>query len=518
MRIATSDQMRQIDKIAIEQYGIPGVVLMENAGKRVAEEVMGILKEKAAGVVLFSGKGNNGGDVMVAARHLYNRGMEVKVFLLAEEDDIKGDARINLLIAKEMNIPIYKLVDKEDLEEVQKALECAGAAVDGILGTGLKGNVRGIALEVISIINNSNCSVVAVDIPSGIHGDTGRICGECVKADLTVTFAYPKAGLLQYPGAEYTGELIVADISIPHRIADSVDLDMCLITGEWVEDIIPYRRPDTHKGTYGRALIIGGSEGMTGAVVLASTGCLRSGSGLIKAAVPAALNPILENKLTEVMTVPLGEKDSIKLEVQSLDDLEHLLKEADGIALGPGMGVDNERVHIVDAVIAASRVPLVLDADALNCLSFSLESFEKAAVPVIITPHPGEMARLMKCSVADVQENRIKAARNFSKRWGVITVLKGANSVIADPDGNIYINTNGNSGMASGGMGDVLTGIITSFICQGLKPVQAACAGVYIHGLAGDLLVGEKGEYGLTATELAEYISKAIKITKDGRD
>lgn len=517
MRAATSDQMRQIDKIAIEQYQIPGVVLMENAGRKVAKEAACLPVGEVKKVVLFAGKGNNGGDVMVAARHLYNRGVEVKVFLLAKEENIKGDARTNLIIAKKMNIPVYRLMEMEDLEKAERALEWAQVVVDGIFGTGLKGDVRGIAHEVIRIINNSRCPVVAVDIPSGIHGDTGWVCGECIKAALTVTFGYPKSGLLQYPGAEYTGRLVVADISIPDQIADIVGLDMHLITDAMVRNIIPDRRSDTHKGTYGRALIVGGSEGMTGAVALASTGCLKSGAGLIKAAIPANLNPILENKLTEVMTVPLGKRDSIKLELQSLDDLADLIKEASGIALGPGMGVDDERVQVVDFLIDASRVPLVLDADALNCLSLKLKSFEKAAVPVIITPHPGEMARLMKCSIAEVQKDRIKAVRDFSKKWGVITVLKGANSVIADPKGNIYINTSGNSGMASGGMGDVLTGIITAFICQGIKPLEAACAGVYIHGLAGDLLAEEKGLYGLTATELAEYIPKAIKVTKEGR-
>ncbi len=517
MWITTADQMRLIDRIAMEQYSIPGVVLMENAGRKVAEEVSRLPGEEVTRVVLFAGKGNNGGDVMVAARHLYNRGMEARVFLLAEENAVEGDARTNMVIARKMGIPVYSLRNTGDLDKVREMLCWSHAVVDGIFGTGLKGDVRGIALEVIDMINSSDRPVVAVDIPSGVNGDTGQICGKCVKAVLTVTFGYPKAGLLQYPGAAYAGRVVVEDISIPREAADMAGLNMQLITDGLVRDIIPDRYPDTHKGTYGRALIIGGSEGMTGAVVLASTGCLYSGAGLIKAVVPAALHPVLENKLTEVMTVPLGKRDSVKLDNHSLDQLKHLAEMADGIALGPGMGVDDDRMQVVEYMINSSRVPLVLDADALNCLALNVHILDNTGAPVIITPHPGEMARLMGCSTSEIQNDRIDAARSFSDRWGVITVLKGANSVIADPAGNIYINTTGNPGMASGGMGDLLTGVITSFVCQGMKPVEAACAGVYIHGLAGDLMAEEKGQHGLAAAEAGMYIPGAIKKTKEGR-
>lgn len=516
MRIVTSAQMKWIDSTAINRYGIPGVVLMENAGRRVAEEVIRLLGGQAGKIVLFAGKGNNGGDVMVTARHLYNKGMEVKVFLLGREDDIKGDSKVNLDIARKINIPVLPLLEGGDLKEVERALEWGQVVVDGIFGTGLKGDVRGIPRQVIRLINNSSCRVISVDIPSGVHGDTGEICGECVKADLTVTFGYPKLGLLQYPGAEYTGELVIADISIPSLIGDEAGLNMYLITNDYIRSLIPPRRPNSHKGTYGRGLIVGGSEGMTGAVALASTGCLKSGAGLIKAAIPTALNPILENKLTEVMTVALGERDSTRLEMSSINRLEELLDEADAVALGPGMGVDRERVKVVEFIISKSRVPLVLDADALNCIALDPQILSKVSAPVIITPHPGEMARLLKCSVSDVQKDRVAAARYFSQEWGVITVLKGANSVIASPQGNIYINTTGNPGMASGGMGDVLTGVITGLLCQRLEPIQAACAGVYIHGLAGDIVASDKGEYGLTATQVAERIPEAIKLTKEG--
>lgn len=518
MKIVTSGQMKQIDSIAINGYGIPGTVLMENAGRSIAGEILELPADSRKRVALFAGKGNNGGDVMVAARHLYNNGLEVRVFLLAREADVRGDSRINLEISKKMGIKVDEIAADEDLVKVEKALEWAQVVVDGIFGTGLKGKIEGIPGKTIDLINESGKFVVAVDIPSGVEGDTGQICGRCVKADMTVTFAYPKVGLLQYPGAAYAGKLVISDISIPRKIVEDIGVKANVLTRGFISGIIPDRKPDAHKGSCGRGLIIGGSEGMTGAVTLASLGCLKTGAGLIKAAVPAGLNAILENKLTEVMTVPLGERNSVKLDKKSRDDLGRLIREADAIAIGPGMGVDGDRLDVVEYVAANADVPLVMDADALNCLVLNLALLEKVSIPVIITPHPGEMARLVKCSPAEIQKNRVEIAKTFSQQWRVITVLKGANSVIADPVGNIYINTSGNSGMASGGMGDVLTGTITSLLCQGMEPVKAACAGVYIHGLAGDILAAKRGYYGLTASEVAECLPLAIKETKEGSD
>jgi hydroxyethylthiazole kinase-like uncharacterized protein yjeF len=516
MRIVTPQQMREIDRTAIERYGIPGVVLMENAGKRVAEEVMKLPGGRTNRVVLFAGKGNNGGDAMVAARHLFNNGIPVKVVVTGEYSEAAGDAGINFGILKNMEVPVIKAVDSDDLTEVKEALNWGQVVVDGILGTGLKGEVKGVLADIIRAINGSGRIVVSADIPSGVDGETGRVYGECIRASVTVTFGYPKTGLLQYPGAGHVGRLIVADISIPRSIAEGVRPEMTMLTGEYISGVVPDRRPDTHKGSYGRAAVIGGSEGMTGAVVLAALGSLKSGAGLVRVALPGALNYVIENRVIEAVSVPLGEGTVLEVNERTGEKVKEILGWADAVVLGPGMGMDAGRMDFTGWVLSNARCPLVLDADALNCLALNMELLKKAAVPVVVTPHPGEMARLTGKSTDQIQADRIKAAAAFSEKWGTVTVLKGANSVIADPQGNIYINTTGNPGMASGGSGDVLAGVIASFIAQGIEPSKAACAAVYIHGRAADLLAGEKGMYGLAASELAERIPMAIKLTKEG--
>ncbi len=516
MKVVTPEQMRKLDKIAMEQYGIPGAVLMENAGRRIAKEAVKLSGGGGKPMVLIAGKGNNGGDVMVAARHLFNNNVPIRMFLLGKPEDLKGDAGINAGILTRMGIPIETLASAEDLASLGQALKWGHVVVDGIFGTGFRGEVEGLPLEVIRAVNQSGCTVVSMDIPSGMDGETGRICGECIRASITVTFGFPKAGFFQYPGAGCAGRLVVADISIPRCIAPESGPDMTLLTGEYVSGIIPDRRPDAHKGSYGRAAVIGGSEGMTGAVVLSSLGCIKSGAGLVRAALPGALNYVLENRVIEAMSVPLGEGTQLKLDGETEGRLKKVLDWADAIVLGPGMGVDDDRVRLTEFVLANARVPLVLDADALNCLALDMGLLKRAAGPVVLTPHPGEMARLTGMGIDEIQHNRIGAARAFAEKWGTVTVLKGANSVIAHPVGNIYINTSGNPGMASGGSGDVLAGIIASFAAQGLDPVKAACAAVYIHGRAGDLLAEEKGVYGLTATGLADCIPIAIKSVKEG--
>lgn len=516
MKAVTPDQMRQIDHTAIDGYGIPGVVLMENAGAAVAKEIFKLPAHKRNRVSLIAGKGNNGGDVMVIARHLHNNAVNTVVYLMGKQHEIKGDSRINLNILNKMGMEIKEINCDDDLCRLEKDLEWSQIVVDGILGTGFKGEITGIARKVIDAINNSGRFVVSVDIPSGVNGETGRICGACVQAHITVTLGYPKTGLLQHPGASRAGRLIVSDISIPRSIACGMDIKASVLTRDYVKRILPYRASDAHKGSCGRALIIGGSEGMTGAAALASSGCLKAGAGLIKAAVPAGLNAILENKLTEVMTVPIGDSSGVRFGNDAMEALVCLLKEATAAAIGPGMGVDEAIAGVVEYVIQNALIPLVIDADALNCLALNPDVLRKAVSPLVLTPHPGEMARLMKCGIKEVQQNRIEAAREFSCKWRVVTVLKGANSVIADPIGNIYINTTGNRGMASGGMGDVLTGVIVSLMCQGADPVGASCAGAYIHGFAGDLLAREKGYIGMTASELAGYLPTAIKLTREG--
>lgn len=519
MRVVTPKHMRDIDRIAMERYGIPGAVLMENAGRALAKEAIRLIEgDRPKPVVLVAGKGNNGGDVMVAARHLFNYGLPVDVFLLNRLSDMKGDAKLNADILIKMGIPIVELFPETDLAPLKAALNRGGVIIDGIFGTGFRGKTSGIIHEAIGIINESDHPVISADIPSGIDGETGEVCGACVKATATVTFGFPKVGLLQYPGAGYVGHLIVADISIPRNIVIEPDLDITLLTGEFLSEIIPDRKPDAHKGSCGKMVVMGGSEGMSGAVVLCSLGGIKSGAGLVKTGLPGALNYVLENRVTEAISVPLGKGMGLSLRADGVKDkLTEVLAWADVVALGPGMGVNDDAMKFLEYVLAEVRVPLVLDADALNCIARNIKLLDGISVPVIMTPHPGEMARLTGIKTDEVQRDRINTAKAFAEEWGAITILKGANSVIAHPAGNIYINTSGNPGMASGGMGDVLTGIIASFIAQGATPIKAACAAVYVHGRAGDILAEERGIHGICATDLADYIPRAIKDVRENR-
>ncbi len=515
MKVVTPEQMRKLDKIAMEQYGIPGVVLMENAGRRIAKEAVKLSGGGGKPMVLIAGKGNNGGDVMVAARHLFNRGCPVKVFALKELTHMKGDAGLNAAILIKMDIPVHVISSAADLASFHQALEGNPIVIDGMFGTGFRGGLTDTILSIVRAVNKSRCSVISVDIPSGVDGETGQIRSGCVMADVTVTFGFPKTGLLQYPGAKAVGHLIVADISIPRNIETGPGPGIVLLTEELVSKIIPRREPDAHKGSCGKVAIIGGSEGMSGAVVLCTLGSLKSGAGLVKAGLPGMVNYVLENCVTEAISVPLGKGACLGLQEGAKDRLTEMLSWADAVAVGPGMGVKDSSMEFLEYLLTKAETPLVLDADALNCISHNIELLGKVTAPVIITPHPGEMSRLTGMETKEIQYDRLNVAKTFAEKWGVIIVLKGANSVIAHPSGDIYINTSGNPGMASGGMGDVLTGIIASFMAQGAAPVEAACAAVYTHGRAGDALAGERGTQGIMATDLADYIPGAIRDIKN---
>jgi len=510
--------MREMDRIAIEEYKIPGVVLMENAGARVAQTVQNLwndMKDCASKkIAVFCGKGNNGGDGFVAARHLANWGFEITVFLFADPASITGDAAINLEIIKNMDLPIKVIKEKSDLDEVVKLARGSSVLVDAIFGTGLKGDVRGIAKYAIEIINKLKIPVVAVDIPSGVCGSTGKILGDAVRAQKTVTFALPKMGLLLYPGAEFVGELITADIGIPAKLIESINTEAQLLDARCVSRYFKKFPADAHKGSFGKVFIIAGSVGMTGAAALSATATVRSGAGLVTIGIPESLNDILEVKVTEAMTLPLPETSDRSLGASAIDKALDFASRCDAVVLGPGLSTHDETGEFVKRFVTECSVPMVLDADGLNTIAKFPSIIKEASAPVIITPHPGEMARLLSIPASQIQSDRIEAVKIAAEKFSCTAVLKGARTLIATSDGKLMINPTGNAGMATGGSGDVLSGMIGAFLARGMKAHEAAASGVYIHGLAGDLAAEEKGQICLTASDLIDFLPKAIKKMK----
>jgi len=520
MKIVTPAQMSEIDRTCINQYGIPGVVLMENAALRVVDEVIGTIGPVCGkNILIFAGKGNNGGDALAVARHLYNKGAAVKVYITAHKKEISGDAAINLNILEKSGVEPRELTGEWQPDAVEADLSEADLVIDGIFGTGLRGEVKGIAAEVIRLVNNSRKTVISIDIPSGVSGETGKVLGTCIKAFKTVTFGLPKIGLTIHPGCEFAGQLVVADIGIPGKVIEHFDIKTKVTDVVMVSKLIPPRHSESNKGDYGRVFLISGSTGMTGSGCLAAEAALRTGAGLVYLGVPSALAPVYGAAIREPVIIPLEDGGTGYLSKTSIPGLLQNLKGKDVIAVGPGLSMREGIAEVVAEIIKSSEVPLVLDADALNAISKDTSILRHLRTGAVITPHPGEMARLVGTSVSDIQSNRIGWAKEFSGRWNVITVLKGAKTVVAKPDGTVYINPTGNSGMATGGSGDVLTGVIAGLAAQGAKPEDAAVAGVYLHGLAGDMAAKKKGEYGLVAGDIVDELPGVIReMVGEGHD
>jgi len=509
MKAVTGEEMRSIDRHTIESIGIPGPVLMENAGLEVVRAIVD--KYPPCTVSIFVGKGNNGGDGLVIARHLTYRGYKVKTYIMAEPEKFTGDALLNLKIAQNLCLPMEFILSSEQLDAYEMEIAASHLLVDAIFGTGLKGAVSGFAGDVISFINSTGLPVIAVDLPSGLEADTGKVQGPCIHAAITVTMALPKRGLLLYPGANFVGELKVVDIGIPEPAIDSFNIDVNVVTEHDAAKLVPDRPRNAHKGTFGKALIIAGAPGFTGAAAMTTEAALRIGAGLVTLGIPESLNQIMEIKLTEAMTKPLPETEQQTLSHQAKEEIKGFIESADVVALGPGLSRNPETVSLVQDLCKEIRIPKVIDADGLNALADNKAILEKLGQNTILTPHPGEMARLVGRSISDIQSDRIEISRNFAVENSVILVLKGAPTIIAAPDGTIYLNTTGNPGMASGGTGDVLTGAITGLIAQGLSLTDAAVLGVYIHGLAGDMAAAQKGEAGMLAGDVLENLPQAMK-------
>lgn len=502
--------MKEIDRMAIEEWGIAGPVLMENAGRAVVDaiekELRGVKKQR---FLVVCGKGNNGGDGFVITRHLLNRGAEVNCILLGKIDDLKGDALTNAQILFNAAYKILEVSTPEELSRLS-ALTCrVSVIIDALFGTGLSSPPQGIFAKAIQLINESGNYVVSVDIPSGIDADTGAVLGPAIRADLTVTMGLPKYGLLLYPGKAFVGKLIVADIGIPYQLLKE-RTNTFLIDEEFVRQNLPRRPADGHKGSFGSCLLLCGSRGYSGACILAGMAAVRSGAGLVHLGYPKGISQVIESCAIEPVKHPLPETDSETLSPSALPLILELLSKVDSVALGPGISTHPETKKLLLELLPKLEKPTVIDADGLNNLAGAIEILKEVKAPLILTPHPGELSRLTGKSPPEINTNRITTAREFALNHKCFLVLKGAPTVITTPDGQAFVNPTGNSGLASGGTGDVLTGLIAGLLAQGASPINAALLGTFLHGLAGDIGAEELTEYSLAAGDLLNYLPKAL--------
>ncbi len=510
MRVLNSAQMREADRRTIEEIGLPSIVLMENAGRQVVaamDAVFPDLAERRVGVLC--GRGNNGGDGFVVARTLSQRDIDVGVFLLGRVADVRGDARTNLEVLGRLGVTVVEVADSQAWELHFAELSRCTLIVDAIFGTGLNAPIAGMIASVIADVNASGIPVVAVDIPSGLSADSPEPLGPSIDATLTVTLGAPKLPLVLPPAETRAGDLVIADIGIPVEVMDAVDGPRIeLLTRPAMRELISPRTPDTHKGDYGRVLIVAGSRGKTGAAHLAALGALRSGAGLVTVATPGSCLGIVASLGAEYMTEPLDEAVN-GLDPDGVDRLLEIAR--DVIAIGPGLGQAEATRTFVQQLVDRATMPLVIDADGLNAFTGDTDRLAgREGRDVIVTPHPGEMARLVGMSIDEVQANRLDVARNFAVAHHLYVVLKGHRTLIATPGGHVFINPTGNPGMATGGTGDVLTGMIAAWVAQ-LLDAEAACRlAVYLHGMAGDLAEADEGEVAMTSADLAAHIGDAV--------
>ena len=520
MRVLLPDEMARVDRAAIEVEKIPGLELMERAGEAVAREARDMLSSVGGRrAAILCGKGNNGGDGLVAARRLAGA-FTVVVYMVGVSgpDGLSPDSRANIDRLSGSAVSLKWLTQPADADELKRELPRFDLLIDALFGTGLSGAVAGLHAAAIGTINDSGRRVLSVDIPSGVSGATGAIASQAVIADRTVTFAAPKVGLVQYPGAGMVGEMEVVDIGIPPRLLDEIgESHIYLVTEEDADALVPSRAPDAYKGSCGSVLVVGGSVGLTGAPAMTSQAALRSGAGLVTLALPEGLNDIMEVKLTEVMTLPLPETGGRALSGASADRVLELCGSYDSVAVGPGAGSEPETIEALRKLVAGIAGPLVLDAEGLNAMVGHTAQLTGRSCPAVLTPHPGEMARLLETDKEAVQADRISMATRAAREWNAVVVLKGAGTVIAEPGGDVFINATGNAGMATAGMGDVLSGVIASFMAQGLEPLPAAVAGVYYHGHAGDLAAQMEGMAGLTAGDVIRHLPLALRRLSEER-
>ncbi|MBI4843913.1 MAG: NAD(P)H-hydrate dehydratase [Nitrospirae bacterium] len=534
IKAATAKEMREIDRITIKRHGIASIELMERAGlacvKKINEIYFSTLSPHSGepacrqtgqpgltSVYVLCGGGNNGGEGLVIARLLQEEGRDVKVFLAVDPSKLKGDAKTNYLRAKKAGIEILPIksfltLNSKLLPTGQAGLTQNSLIIDALFGTGLSREIRPPFSDIIKKVNILSLPVFSIDIPSGISSDTGQVMGAAVRAAHTITFGLPKRGHLLYPGADFTGELSIADIGFPQKLLKSKSLKASLIERKDAVSFMPKRPRNSHKGTYGHVLITAGSRGKTGAALMTAKACLRTGAGLVTLGVPETLVDAFQRRVTEEMILPLPDKGDGTLSYDALGILMSFIKKrCDVLAIGPGISVSEDIKKLVKSLVEKLSIPVVIDADGINALSGGAALIRKSRAKLILTPHTGEMARLLSERSAEIEKDRINTAVSFSKKAKAHLALKGAPTVISSPEGEAFINSTGNPGMATAGSGDVLTGMISALLAQGLNPKNASILGVYMHGLAGDIAAGRKGERSLIASDIINAIPKAYK-------
>ena len=505
MKIVTAEQMQNIDRITIEEVGIPGLELMENAGRGIAEFLADISNGDVDSkkVVIFCGKGNNGGDGFVVGRYLSEWGANVRFYLFGKKSEVAGDAKTNLDKADGMGLQIIETSSPDQIE----IDDDTNLIVDAIFGTGFRGDIRSPIAEAIDLINEQDIPIAAVDCPSGLNSSTGELSSSSICADFTATLALPKLGQFVYPGKENVGRLEIIDIGIPEDVVESQNFEINLIDEEYIFENLPEHPADGHKGDLGKLFIIAGSQGFTGAACMAANTATKSGIGLCYLGIPSSLNDICEVKLTETMTRLLPEVGKRRcLALRGLGEYKQYFDWADACALGPGIGTHHETRELVKRLMGRITIPTVIDADGLNCLQGQTEALVEADFPCVLTPHPGELSRLLDIPIKDIAADRLKYAVLAAEQLGKVVLLKGAPTYIAGPEGQVYLNPTGNIGMAKGGSGDVLTGLIGSLMAQGLPPLEAACCGAYLHGICGDYVRDEIGSMGMVPSDMIDAI------------
>ena len=505
MKVATAFQMRNIDSEAIKEYGIPGIVLMENAAIRAAEY---ILDEFLSGnCVVVCGRGNNGGDGFAIARHLHNAGLDVCIAFFDNTDKFTHSAAVNYGIAVKMNIPIIT-----DIAAFGERARHCDFIVDALYGVGFRGAAAGGDKQVIDAVNRSDARVYAVDIPSGVNADIGILEGEAVRADVCITFTAYKPAHWLFPAADYCGDVVVCDIGVPSEIVESQGIALQTVEKSHIAALIPKRTRNSHKGAYGKVFVVAGSIGMSGAAYLSATAAARTGAGLVTLAVPAEIGAIIEGKTTEVMSLPMRDRHGV-LVPETAQEIVRKANAADVLLFGPGLSLSDNIFAILGEVLNGCTVPVVIDADGINALSGDISVLKRCKAPVVITPHSAEMARLCGVSVNQIEQKRVEYASEFARTHGVTVVLKGAYSLIATPS-EVYINTGGNAGMATGGSGDVLSGIIAALIAGGLSSGDAAVCGVCLHSIAGDIAADELGMQFMLACDIMDRIGRAYEVLR----
>jgi ADP-dependent NAD(P)H-hydrate dehydratase / NAD(P)H-hydrate epimerase len=511
MLVVTAEQMREMDRLTIQKHGVSSLKLMERAGEGVTQAILeNFARAAKKGVLVVAGKGNNGGDGLVAARLLRKKRIPCEVALLARNDELSPDAAHNLGAYVKLRGKVTE-VGQTSLGLLGEAMRGKGLLVDAILGTGTRNAVHGVYAEAITLMNASGLPIVAVDIPSGLDTDRGMPLGVAIQAEKTVALAYPKLGEVIHPGLTYVGDLAVADIGIDCRAFKEVSPNIELLEREAVRRLVPTRAPDSHKGTYGHVLVMAGSRGKTGAAILACRAAMRAGAGLVTLAAARSLNDIFATSMVEVMTEPLQDNAVGEMEPPGDEAWRRLLERKNSLLFGPGIGVYDATRSALRWLLRNLEIPWVIDADGLNNLAEEIDRLRHAKTPPILTPHPGEMARLIHSDSATVNQDRVGIARAFAAAHRCHVVLKGARTVIATAEGKAFINPTGNPGMASGGMGDVLAGMLAALLGQGLNPEEAMKLGVYLHGFVGDRAASEKGHIGLIASDIIEGLPAGIR-------